>query len=47
MNCAKDTTENSIVRHEAVSAYSSIYNDKDILYFFNKGSSLLMMSKKL
>ncbi len=31
MKCAKDVDENSIVRHEAVSAYSSIYNDKDIL----------------
>ena len=28
ITCAKDTTENGIVRHEAVSAYSSIFDDK-------------------
>ena len=27
IKCAKDETENGIVRHEAVSAYSSIYDD--------------------
>ena len=34
IDCAKDITENGIVRHEAVSAYSSIYDDKDVLYTF-------------
>jgi hypothetical protein len=28
ITCAKDVTENGIVRHEAVSAYSSIFDDK-------------------